>query len=691
MLLCGRLSAQSTVVIRVDPRCGNDSNSGALSDWSDAVASLVRAAQLASTVRASGAIPEIRLAASPVHLTISGFSPLPSDPRLAEIVVPAGTRVIGGFGGCSSLLPDELESVSATSIVSGLLTGVGSPEPAFRLFLVPSGGSGTTVFQGLTLREALGSCSTCEGAGIAAFSGDLEILSCHFDNLEADVRGGGLLYVNSAGNLLIDAVPSIGSSRSWFNRCKATSVFGLGGGAFVDAHQIRVNRARFEGCEADLRGGGMFAVVANADIGAEREVDTFDNAETSFQANGQTLEGAGLYFTASISVNIVGTHFGKNIALSMAGGAFISSPLIVIRRSYFQGSQDAPSVGGCVLSTTPIDGQINISRTRFESQRAGNSAGAIETRNGHVRLSHCSFRGSLATSPSDALTWRALSANSVQAVNCLFATESEAEDSSVASVQLKNCGDAIFSNCTFAANRESLGATWAISRVSNSISLAQTFVNNSIIWGYFDDSLNPADSTLNPFKFDINSVAPLVSFSDVQGPFFTGSNSNISLDPLFVDPFGSFRLQNTSPCIDVGSDALVSVDILDIDRDGIMTERIPWDLSITVFTLFLSPPPNVVLSPVPRLVGSPCFDLGVCPNTSVDMGAFEVFLVFCRVDWNGDNIVDTLDIFDFLNDWFLGMGDYNLDGLSETSDIFDYLNAWFTGHCKLGPGTITHN
>ena len=36
------------------------------------------------------------------------------------------------------------------------------------------------------------------------------------------------------------------------------------------------------------------------------------------------------------------------------------------------------------------------------------------------------------------------------------------------------------------------------------------------------------------------------------------------------------------------------------------------------------------------------------------------------------------DIFDFLNDWFAGVGDFNNDGIQSVQDIFDFLNCWLT-------------
>lgn len=51
----------------------------------------------------------------------------------------------------------------------------------------------------------------------------------------------------------------------------------------------------------------------------------------------------------------------------------------------------------------------------------------------------------------------------------------------------------------------------------------------------------------------------------------------------------------------------------------------------------------------------------------------------CIADWNGTGGVSVQDIFDFLQDYFLGSADFNGLGGTSVQDIFGYLGAYFDG------------
>ena len=79
-----------------------------------------------------------------------------------------------------------------------------------------------------------------------------------------------------------------------------------------------------------------------------------------------------------------------------------------------------------------------------------------------------------------------------------------------------------------------------------------------------------------------------VTYSDVQGGWTGTGTGNLNLDPQFarlgtrniqgewID--GDYHLKATSPAIDVGSNAALPADSLDLDADGNVAEPLPFDL-----------------------------------------------------------------------------------------------------------------
>lgn len=62
----------------------------------------------------------------------------------------------------------------------------------------------------------------------------------------------------------------------------------------------------------------------------------------------------------------------------------------------------------------------------------------------------------------------------------------------------------------------------------------------------------------------------------------------------------------------------------------------------------------------------------------------------CRADWNQDCFLTVQDIFDFLEDYFLGNADFNLDGFSTLEDLFSFLQSYFAGCPTVIVNIVVH-
>jgi hypothetical protein len=184
----------------------------------------------------------------------------------------------------------------------------------------------------------------------------------------------------------------------------------------------------------------------------------------------------------------------------------------------------------------------------------------------------------------------------------------------------------VATNCTFAGNASGdVGGALYIGNGTNAT------LSNCIFWGNSD--LNGTEETS---QIHIHSGPVTINYSDVQGwTGLYGGVGNIGADPQFADADGADDIVGTedddlrpgsdSPCIDAGDNVAVPADSVDLDADGDMAERIPFDLDET-----------------PRFVDEPDVpDAGSPPGGApfVDMGAYEH-----GDDCNGNGIADSHDL-----------------------------------------------
>ncbi len=148
-------------------------------------------------------------------------------------------------------------------------------------------------------------------------------------------------------------------------------------------------------------------------------------------------------------------------------------------------------------------------------------------------------------------------------INCLFADNTSISHGGA--VDSSN-SDPLFINCTFSGNSAGTGGPAPGGGGIYGETSAVITVINSILW----------DNSPEQIKL-VDSATATVSYSDVQGSW--PGIGNIPFDPEFVDPVAlDFRLQDSSPCIDMGNDADLPFDAADVDDDGNLGEILPWDL-----------------------------------------------------------------------------------------------------------------
>lgn len=281
-----------------------------------------------------------------------------------------------------------------------------------------------------------------------------------------------------------------------------------------------------------------------------------------------------------------------------------------------------------------------ISRCIFKSNSAG-FGGAIYNSGGNNSVSSGLFVDCLVQSN------RAL-----QSGGAIF-------NDDVAHVQF-NCASGLtfgskpnFYNCTIAGNTANVSAGGM-----GSATASRPGLYNCLLWNNSDGG-GPMQAA------QFTGVPQIIRNCCIQG--WTGSLGgvgNIGLDPLFLDPIGGDgimwsgdelpSLGTNSACSDAGANSFVPVDLMDMDGDLDVSERIPFDLLGR-----------------PRFIDNPQTpDTGSGPSPIVDIGAYEVQILCPGGDINNDGQVNGLDIQPFVDCLIFGSGGQcNCADLNNSSSV----------------------
>ena len=189
-------------------------------------------------------------------------------------------------------------------------------------------------------------------------------------------------------------------------------------------------------------------------------------------------------------------------------------------------------------------------------------------------------------------------------------------------------------NCTFADNQADGegGGLYLEETVTAPLEdPVHTEIASSIFWGNTDPTGDVAKAQIHVVEIGEPDVT--VRHCDVEGeelpPNVIDWGGNIHQNPMFASrPEGNYRLQNNSPCIDVGCNTTIPPDLIDINEDTVLDEPIPFDLDASDRMQIGDPgtPAGVDMGAY-EFAGSPCpWDCQEIPNGAVDVPDFLTIL-----------------------------------------------------------------
>ena len=179
----------------------------------------------------------------------------------------------------------------------------------------------------------------------------------------------------------------------------------------------------------------------------------------------------------------------------------------------------------------------------FKDNHAVTEGGAVKlTNDGHTEFTRCKFINNNANYGGGAIMF--YSALDVNLTNCLFYLNSTNNSGGGAIKAMNPTVSLFFTNCTFAYNSAFGGSEGG----AIALDYADATFVNSIIYGNsqtYGDEINigmNASASINYCNVDMPNDA-------------TGNNNLDNVNPLFVNiGLADFHLQETSPCINVGTD-----------------------------------------------------------------------------------------------------------------------------------------
>ncbi|MBN1124500.1 MAG: DUF1080 domain-containing protein [Sedimentisphaerales bacterium] len=343
---------------------------------------------------------------------------------------------------------------------------------------------------------------------------------------------------------------------------------------------------------------GSEAVLGDRDVSENITILSGEINTTAVEDNSYHVVTSNVGVTGAILDGFTirdGYANGPSIKFSNGGGLFCDQSAPTVRNCIFTDNTSVGryyGYGGAVYSLQAQN--TIIANCTFDGNTAKKGGAIFHYRCEDVTIINCVFTDNYAYDDAGGAILND-TCSRIGMVNCIlsgnFATKI---GGAVYNVRLTN--GHFFTNCTVAGNAStdtSLDAQCGGIYSSNSSTTLA--ITNSILWGNTDRFGTRTASQI------AGGGKATVTYSCIQDddpndgniPFGGVTNGNIDLNPLFVlDPDdggdgwrvggndipGNLHLRPASPCIEIGSNAGLPVDIADLDGDTVTEEEIPFDL-----------------------------------------------------------------------------------------------------------------
>ncbi|MEM9884973.1 MAG: T9SS type A sorting domain-containing protein [Bacteroidota bacterium] len=375
--------------------------------------------------------------------------------------------------------------------------------------------------------------------------------NCLFEENESTDFGGAALY-NWRAYYIVDQCEFRDNNSSNNAGCIYTSgddalheiknsvfeenqAFGGWGGSITSYTNVRgsIENCRFAKNEANVSGGAVaLGFKANVDI-----------SFCDFEENIAQFGGAIFGQNDTTAMTIDSCRFSQNSAGRFGGAVLLNAGLdLNIDRSIFR--ENFSDIGGAI--STFIDSlirpKVDVQNSTFAYNVATVQGGAINLFNTDARFNNCLFDTNIADIEG---IGGAISNNGFDGHH--------SELMLINSTLAANVGTVAGGIAQFAGNGDSDSAT---------LSLQNTIIANSLGTNYTNETNNAAARVLS-FGGNLSSDETLLTH-------LTHTQDLNESDPLFVDEFFDYRLQEGSPAIDLGVEgaAVLPYDIRGDTRVG---------------------------------------------------------------------------------------------------------------------------